>query len=128
MTPNQTAPLVGIVKELAPTKQAENDTVLGVGAFQEEYFGGKPLFLDEERRFYDALGSRKIFTLKTLAKALWSPRKTYREVKALGARLEREQRVAVAVKPPPQLERRRPRRPRRRRAAAAAAAAGTTCG
>ena len=52
------------------------------------YFGGNALFLDEERKFYEALGNKRIFTLRTLAKALWSPRTTYREVQALGARLK----------------------------------------
>ena len=32
--------LVGVVKEVAPTKQAANDTVLGVGEFQRDYFKG----------------------------------------------------------------------------------------
>ena len=50
-------------------------------------FGGN-VTLDEERKFYEALGNKKIFTLRTLAKALWRPLTTYREVQALGERLK----------------------------------------
>ena len=41
--------LVGVVKEVAPTKQAANDTVLGVGEFQRDYFKGSELYLDEDK-------------------------------------------------------------------------------
>ena len=36
-------PLVGLIKEVAPTKQAETDEKLGVGEFQASYFGGRKM-------------------------------------------------------------------------------------
>ncbi len=54
------AKLVGIIKEVAPTADARDDTELGVKDFQDNYFPF-PLFLDSERRFYDAiLGNRQL--------------------------------------------------------------------
>merc|ERR1712025_389118 len=55
--------LVGVVKEVAPTQQAANDTVLGVGEFQRDYFRGSELYLDEDKAFYAYLGNRRLLTL-----------------------------------------------------------------
>lgn len=79
-------PLFGVIKEVAPTAQAANDTVLGVNEFQSKYFGGNALYLDEEKAFYSFLGNKNIFTLGGLGKALWRPRTAYREFKELGER------------------------------------------
>ena len=38
-------PLVGVIKEVAPTKQAETDEKLGVGEFQASYFGGRKMYV-----------------------------------------------------------------------------------
>ena len=35
------APLVAVIKEVAPTKKAATDEILGVAAFQREYFGNR---------------------------------------------------------------------------------------
>ena len=54
------ARLVGVIKEVAPTTDAKDDTELGVKDFQDNYFPF-PLYLDSDRRFYDViLGNRKL--------------------------------------------------------------------
>lgn len=78
-------PLVGIIKEVAPTKQAANDTVLGIAEF-EDYFHGT-LYLDDDRAFYDYLGNRKLLTWDVAWKALSNPRKTWSNLKEIGHRL-----------------------------------------
>lgn len=52
--------LVGIIKEVAPTKDAEDDETLGVNDFHENYFLGLPLFMDSKMSFHNSLGRRKI--------------------------------------------------------------------
>jgi len=47
-------PLYGVIKEVAPN--AAGDEKLGVKVFQDKYFGGRPLFLDQGRHFYKYLG------------------------------------------------------------------------
>jgi hypothetical protein len=49
-------PLLGVIKEVA--KEGE-DEKLGVGVFQKTYFGGRPLYLDEDRQFYKFLGTQR---------------------------------------------------------------------
>ena len=49
-------PLIGVIKEVAPTAKVETDEALGVAKFQSDYFGGRRLYLDEKREFYDFLG------------------------------------------------------------------------
>uniref|UniRef100_A0A7S3JYT0 Peroxiredoxin-like 2A n=1 Tax=Aureoumbra lagunensis TaxID=44058 RepID=A0A7S3JYT0_9STRA len=80
-------PLVGIIKEVAPTKQAQNDTVLGVDEFQKKYFAGAPLYLDEKKLFYQFLGNRKLITLGGFLKALINPFNTYNALKEIGERM-----------------------------------------
>ena len=80
-------PLVGVIKEVAPTKQAETDEKLGVGEFQKMYFNGRKMYLDEDRAFYKFIGNRKItdsFKLTTLLR----PWKIYGEFKAMGRRMK----------------------------------------
>mmetsp|Transcript_63093 Transcript_63093/g.150397 ORF Transcript_63093/g.150397 Transcript_63093/m.150397 type:complete len:146 (-) Transcript_63093:99-536(-) len=74
-------PLVGIIKEVAPTKTADTDEKLGVAEFQKKYFSD-PLYLDEENNFYKALGSRK------LSLPSWNPFKLWSGWKKLTARLK----------------------------------------
>lgn len=52
--------MVGICKELAPTKDAPTDEKLGVGSFQSKYFGSNPMYVDTEYGFYNAFGRNKI--------------------------------------------------------------------
>jgi hypothetical protein len=56
----QSATLIGVIKEVAPTADARDDAELGVKNFQDIYFPF-PLYLDSERKFYDAiLGNRQL--------------------------------------------------------------------
>lgn len=82
------AALVGIVKELAPTKQAVDDEKLGVAAFETEYFKGGKLYLDEDKAFYQHLGNRKLISAGGFFRALWRPLTTYRGLKDVSKRLE----------------------------------------
>mmetsp|Transcript_63930 Transcript_63930/g.169201 ORF Transcript_63930/g.169201 Transcript_63930/m.169201 type:complete len:147 (-) Transcript_63930:405-845(-) len=70
-------PLVGIIKEVAPSGKIMTDEKLGVGEFQNKYFGGNTLYLDEELQFYKALGGRRISLPSWSPCALW---KVYKEV------------------------------------------------
>lgn len=65
-------PLVGIIKEVAPSGKVMTDEKLGVGEFQNKYFGGNTLYLDEELKFYKALGGRKISLPSWNPCALWT--------------------------------------------------------
>lgn len=73
--------VVGVVKQQANSSVEE--AKLGVQEFADKYFCG-PLFLDEERQLYTALGSRKLSL--PLGKILFNPLQTYRDFKALGVR------------------------------------------
>jgi len=73
--------VVGVVKQQATS--AAEESKLGVQEFAEKYFCGA-LFLDEERKLYEALGSRKLSL--PLGKLIFNPLQTYREFKALGVR------------------------------------------
>mmetsp|Transcript_110558 Transcript_110558/g.323481 ORF Transcript_110558/g.323481 Transcript_110558/m.323481 type:complete len:157 (-) Transcript_110558:35-505(-) len=64
-------PFVAVVREVAPTKKVKEDAGpqgLGVGEFQTKYFGGKPVYWDEEQLFVKEMGDRKI---KFKFKAPW---------------------------------------------------------
>lgn len=76
--------LVGVVKEVAPTKGAATDEELGLGEFQEKYFR-YPVFLDENRTFYEALGNRNLLWQPWSS---WNPLSVYADLNALGARLK----------------------------------------
>uniref|UniRef100_A0A7S2DAY4 Uncharacterized protein n=1 Tax=Octactis speculum TaxID=3111310 RepID=A0A7S2DAY4_9STRA len=79
-------PLVGVIKEVAPTTQAETDETLGVGEFHEKYFGLQyPLYLDEEKNFYEYLGNRK---LSIPVSAILKPWKAFRYYKSMTARMK----------------------------------------
>lgn len=77
-------PLVGIIKEVA-----EDDVKLGVEEFQTDYFGGRALYLDESKSFYEFLGNRKLISLSTFFSwKLLKPWEIYSDFKAMGKRLE----------------------------------------
>lgn len=64
-------PIVAIVREVAPTKSVKEDAGpkgLGVGEFQQKYFGGRPVYWDKDQLFVKAMGSR---TLKFKFKNPW---------------------------------------------------------
>lgn len=77
-----TLPLVGIIKEIAPTKRAQSDEELGVGEFQRKYFKDCDLYLDEKMQFYQVLGSRKL-SLPT-----WNPFELWRGYQELTERMK----------------------------------------
>lgn len=76
--------LVGLVKEVAPCATAKDDGELGVSEFQSKYFNNYPLYLDEDKTFYEALGNRKITELK----GSWNPFKVFEGFKAIGERIK----------------------------------------
>lgn len=80
-------PLIGIIKEVAPTKSVETDEKLGVNEFHVKYFNGRPLYLDEEKLFYRALGGRKL-TDSFSFWALLKPWELYSSFVKMGARLK----------------------------------------
>lgn len=67
--------LFGIVKEVAVDDE-------GLLEFHDKFFP-HPLYLDESQQVYEALGKRKITTLKT-----WNPLRIYRGFKEMKARLQ----------------------------------------
>ena len=60
----------------------------GVGAFEREYFTGGSLYLDEDRAFYGYLGNKKLLTPGSILKGLLLPWRTYKSLKAVGARMK----------------------------------------
>lgn len=76
--------LVGVVKEVAPTKGAATDVELGLGEFQEKYFR-YPVYLDTNWTFYEALGSKSLLWQSWSS---WNPFTVYSDLNALGARLK----------------------------------------
>lgn len=72
-----------MVKQQASS--SEEEAKLGVQEFAEKYFCG-PLFLDEENRLFDVLGSRKLGL--PLRKMIFNPIQTYRDFKGLGERIK----------------------------------------
>lgn len=80
-------PLVAVIKEVAPTKKAATDEILGVAAFQREYFGNRPLYLDEDREFYAFLGNRKLLSPWMLLKP-WKIFGVVGWAKNIGSRLK----------------------------------------
>jgi len=82
-------PVFCVVKETeAPEEdQVPEDKMLGIAEFEDEYFCG-PIWHDEERVFWQALGNKPIFTFGSLGKALINPLKARREMKEMGARFK----------------------------------------
>lgn len=77
-------PVHAVVKEEELTDVAA-EKMLGLEDFQKSYFCGE-LFQDPERKFYEFLGSKPIFTLGGLGRALLNPFKFRRELKEMGER------------------------------------------
>jgi hypothetical protein len=63
-----------------------SDEKLGVHEFQTKYFQGRPIYLDEARVFYEALGNRKL-TDSFKFSALLKPWQLYSSFKQMGRRL-----------------------------------------
>lgn len=82
-------PVFCVVKETeAPEEdQVPEDKMLGIAEFEDEYFCG-PIWHDEERVFWQALGNKPIFTFGSLGRALINPLKARREMKEMGARFK----------------------------------------
>jgi len=79
-------PVYAVVKEVEDTPPPEDPKKLkGLEEFQSKYFQcASGIFLDQERAFYDYLGSRKIdFKLQRL---LFDPLGVWRDIKELGVR------------------------------------------
>lgn len=75
-------PFVAVVREVAPTKKVKEDAGkggLGVGEFQLKYFGGNPVYWDEEQGFVKEMGNRKL-KLKFEA-PWWKPWAIWGEIK-----------------------------------------------
>lgn len=79
------ARLLGLVKEIAPCATAKTDEELGVAEFQEKYFGGFPLYLDENKVFYQQLGSRKI---TSDLEGSWNPLTVWKGFTSIGERIK----------------------------------------
>lgn len=82
-------PVFAVVKEVEKPVEEEvpEEKMLGVADFETQYFCG-PLYHDEERVFWEALGNQPIFTLGGLGKALLNPLKVRRDLKAMGERMK----------------------------------------
>jgi hypothetical protein len=78
------ADLVGIIKEVAPTKDAKTDQELGVTEFQTKYFP-HPVYIDEALGMYEHLGSRLLTKDVPFS---WNPLKLWSSFSALGERLK----------------------------------------
>jgi len=57
--------MIGIVREVAPTKGAKTDEEFGLSDYQNKYFEKNPVYLDGEMTFFNALGRKGIFLSKT---------------------------------------------------------------
>lgn len=77
------AKLIGVIKEVAPCATAKTDTELGVAEFQEDYFP-YPLYLDESKGFYEALGKRTFSDLP----GTWNPFEFWAGLKSIGERIK----------------------------------------
>uniref|UniRef100_A0A6V0KCY1 Peroxiredoxin-like 2A n=1 Tax=Zooxanthella nutricula TaxID=1333877 RepID=A0A6V0KCY1_9DINO len=74
-------PFVAVVREVAPTKSVKEDAGakgLGVGEYQHRYFGGRPVYWDEDQKFVEAMGNRRI-SLKFKA-PWWKPWALWKEI------------------------------------------------
>jgi hypothetical protein len=78
--------LVGIVKEVAPTKGGVlTDEELGVGEFQSKYFRNYPCYVDEEQKFYKILMGNNLFSMKPYT---WNPFTLYKDFRSLQQRMK----------------------------------------
>jgi len=77
------ANVIGVIKEVAPCATAKTDEELGVQEFQDQYWPF-PLYLDESKEFYSALGSRTFSDLP----GTWNPVEFWRGLKSIGERIK----------------------------------------
>jgi hypothetical protein len=68
---------------VAPVSGAATDAELGVTEFQSKYFGNHPLYMDKERKFYEALGNKSLFAQPLHS---WNPFTLYSDFKKLMSR------------------------------------------
>lgn len=80
-------PVLAVVKEVEADSPVDDDKLLGLGEFESTYFCG-PLYHDEQRAFWDALGNAPIFTIGGLGKALLNPFKFRADLKDMGERMK----------------------------------------
>ena len=71
------ANVIGVIKEVAPCATAKTDEELGVQEFQDQYWPF-PLYLDESKEFYSALGSRTFSDLP----GTWNPFEFWKGLKS----------------------------------------------
>lgn len=79
------AKLIGVIKEIAPTKNVKTDEELGVKDFQTTYFENNPVYYDEQNSFYKILGSRSLLSQKLHS---WNPFTLYSDYKKMNKRFE----------------------------------------
>lgn len=78
--------LVGIVKEVAPTKGGTlTDEELGVGEFQRKYFRNYPCYVDEEQMFYKIVMGNHLFSMKPYS---WNPFTLYKDFRNIQQRIK----------------------------------------
>lgn len=77
--------LFGIIKEVAVDDE-------GLLEFHDKYFP-HDLYMDPSKQFYEAMGKRKITTLRT-----WNPFRIYRGFKSMSARLKGKPNLAGNMK------------------------------
>lgn len=77
------ANVIGVIKEVAPCATAKTDEELGVQEFQDQYWPF-PLYLDESKEFYSALGSRTFGDLP----GTWNPFEFWQGLKSIGERIK----------------------------------------
>ena len=77
------ANVIGVIKEVAPCATAKTDEELGVQEFQDQYWPF-PLYLDESKEFYSALGSRTFSDLL----GTWNPIEFWQGLKSIGERIK----------------------------------------
>ena len=79
------ANLYGIIKEVAPVKGAATDEKLGVGEFQQKYFGNNPVYIDPEQKFYEFMGKKSLLSQPWFS---WNPFALYSGYQRMAARLK----------------------------------------
>jgi hypothetical protein len=81
--------LVGIVKEVAPTKEGVvTDEELGVGEFQSKYFRNYPCYVDEEQTFFKIVMGNNLFSMKPYT---WNPFTLYKDFRNIQQRMKEKE-------------------------------------
>jgi hypothetical protein len=66
---------------------AETDAELGTTEFQTKYFNNNPLYIDRERKFYEALGNKSLWWQPW---STWNPLQLYWDFQAMSERLTKK--------------------------------------